>query len=209
RAHRGLVRGRAKMDGDDPAPGAILARARHRLVGVEAFSDEVDNAPGRSRVGRKPRGGRGLRLGGHQRNREITETHRLLYTGRAAANGGVERPRWAQGYSQLVCPYSTARPQASTPVTNCSNAPSSLVSVMIGRIVGGLIHKAGAADGGEEAMARILLTLFTAVPVAALAAPAAGQSAADLYRGKRITLGVRPSPRAGHDLHLPMGARHP
>jgi len=79
---------------------------------------------------------------------------------------------------------------------------------MIGRIVGGLIHKAGAADAGEEAMARILLMLFTAVPVAALAAPAAGQSVADFYRGKTITMAVGTSPGGDYDLRMRMVGRH-
>src|SRR5262249_61145330 len=60
----------------------------------------------------------------------------------------------------------------------------------------------------EGAMARICLPLFTAVPVAPPAAPAAGQSVADFYRGKTITMAVGTSPGGDYDLRMRMVGRH-
>jgi tripartite-type tricarboxylate transporter receptor subunit TctC len=55
---------------------------------------------------------------------------------------------------------------------------------------------------------RILFALFTALPVAALAAPAAAQSVADFYRGKTITMAVGTSPGGDYDLRMRMVGRH-
>jgi tripartite-type tricarboxylate transporter receptor subunit TctC len=58
------------------------------------------------------------------------------------------------------------------------------------------------------AQRRILFALFTALPVAALAVPAAAQSVADFYRGKTITMAVGTSPGGDYDLRMRMVGRH-
>ena len=55
-------------------------------------------------------------------------------------------------------------------------------------------------------MARMMLTLFTALPLAALAMPAKAQSVADFYRGKTITMVVGTSPGGDYDLRMRMVA---
>src|SRR5262245_14357780 len=60
----------------------------------------------------------------------------------------------------------------------------------------------------EMARRRILFALFTALTMAALAAPAAAQSVADFYRGKTITMAVGTSPGGDYDLRMRMVGRH-
>jgi tripartite-type tricarboxylate transporter receptor subunit TctC len=56
---------------------------------------------------------------------------------------------------------------------------------------------------------RVLFTLFTAMPMLALAVPpAAAQSVADFYRGKTITMAVGTSPGGDYDLRMRMVGRH-
>ena len=57
-------------------------------------------------------------------------------------------------------------------------------------------------------MARTMLTLFTALPLAALAMPAEAQSVADFYRGKTITMAVGTSPGGDYDLRMRMVGRY-
>jgi tripartite-type tricarboxylate transporter receptor subunit TctC len=57
-------------------------------------------------------------------------------------------------------------------------------------------------------MARIMLTLFTVLPLAALAMPAKAQSVADFYRGKTITMAVGTSPGGDYDLRMRMVGRY-
>jgi tripartite-type tricarboxylate transporter receptor subunit TctC len=61
-------------------------------------------------------------------------------------------------------------------------------------------------------MARLVLTLFTVLPLAALVAPAmaqsAAQSVADFYRGKTITMAVGTSPGGDYDLRMRMVGRY-
>jgi tripartite-type tricarboxylate transporter receptor subunit TctC len=57
-------------------------------------------------------------------------------------------------------------------------------------------------------MVRIVFTLFTALPLAAAAAPAAAQTVADFYRGKTITMAVGTSPGGDYDLRMRMVGRH-
>jgi tripartite-type tricarboxylate transporter receptor subunit TctC len=61
-------------------------------------------------------------------------------------------------------------------------------------------------------MARMMFTLFTALPLAALAMPAmsqsAAQSVADFYRGKTVTMAVGTSPGGDYDLRMRMVGRY-
>src|SRR5882757_1434107 len=57
-------------------------------------------------------------------------------------------------------------------------------------------------------MARMMFTLFTALPLAALAMPADAQSVADFYRGKTITMAVGTSPGGDYDLRMRMVGRY-
>jgi tripartite-type tricarboxylate transporter receptor subunit TctC len=61
-------------------------------------------------------------------------------------------------------------------------------------------------------MARMVLTLFTVLPLAALVAPAKAQSpaqsVADFYRGKTITMAVGTSPGGDYDLRMRMVGRY-
>src|SRR4051812_45811230 len=57
-------------------------------------------------------------------------------------------------------------------------------------------------------MARMMFTLFTALPLAALAMPAEAQSVADFYRGKTITMAVGTSPGGDYDLRMRMVGRY-
>jgi tripartite-type tricarboxylate transporter receptor subunit TctC len=61
-------------------------------------------------------------------------------------------------------------------------------------------------------MARMVLTLFTVLPLAAQGAPAKAQSpaqsAADFYRGKTITMAVGTSPGGDYDLRMRMVGRY-
>src|SRR5262245_13731511 len=57
-------------------------------------------------------------------------------------------------------------------------------------------------------MARMMLTLFTALPLAALSMPVNAQSVADFYRGKTITMAVGTSPGGDYDLRMRMVGRH-
>src|SRR5262245_59505209 len=60
----------------------------------------------------------------------------------------------------------------------------------------------------EDVMARLVLTLFTVLPLAALVAPAEAQSVADFYRGKTITMAVGTSPGGDYDLRMRMLGRY-
>src|SRR3954468_3929321 len=57
-------------------------------------------------------------------------------------------------------------------------------------------------------MARMMFTLFTALPLAALAMSAEAQSVADFYRGKTITMAVGTSPGGDYDLRMRMVGRY-
>src|SRR5690349_16015259 len=57
-------------------------------------------------------------------------------------------------------------------------------------------------------MARMMFTLFTALPLAALATPVKAQSVADFYRGKTITMAVGTSPGGDYDLRMRMVGRY-
>ena len=57
-------------------------------------------------------------------------------------------------------------------------------------------------------MARMMFTLCTALPLAALAMPAKAQSVADFYRGKTITMAVGTSPGGDYDLRMRMVGRY-
>src|SRR5438477_9247582 len=59
------------------------------------------------------------------------------------------------------------------------------------------------------AQRRILITLFAAMPVVALAASGAvAQAVADFYRGKTITMAVGTSPGGDYDLRMRMVGRY-
>ena len=60
----------------------------------------------------------------------------------------------------------------------------------------------------EDVMARLVLTFFTALPLAALVVPAKAQSVADFYRGKTITMAVGTSPGGDYDLRMRMVGRY-
>ena len=57
-------------------------------------------------------------------------------------------------------------------------------------------------------MARMMFTVFTALPLAALAMPADAQSVADFYRGKTVTMAVGTSPGGDYDLRMRMVGRY-
>ena len=57
-------------------------------------------------------------------------------------------------------------------------------------------------------MPRMMLTLFTVLPLAVLAFPADAQSVADFYRGKTITMAVGTSPGGDYDLRMRMVGRY-
>ena len=57
-------------------------------------------------------------------------------------------------------------------------------------------------------MARLVFTLFTVLPLAALVAPAKAQPVAEFYRGKTVTMAVGTSPGGDYDLRMRMVGRY-